>query len=126
MLGGISFTNTGKQPCRLPGYVEIELLGQGNHELPVQVRRGQLGSAVFPSGAATTAVLLPPSKPNSASEMLQGSNWCGVVPDTLVLELVLPDREKITATPVRQPWGTPRCDDPAAESMLLEGPIQLA
>jgi Protein of unknown function (DUF4232) len=124
MLGGVSFTNTGKKPCRLPGYIEIELVGLGNHELPVRVRRGQPGGAVFPSGAAATAVVLPAGKPSSASEMLQWSNWCGAVPNRLALELVLPGHERIEATPVRQPWGVPRCNDSAAASVLLEGPVQ--
>jgi hypothetical protein len=126
MLGGISFTNTGSVPCRLPGYPKIELVSQSGQDLLVQVRLGQPGSAVLPAGTVVKAAVLPPGKPNSASEMLQWSNWCGAFPGTLALDVVLPDREKVTATPVRQPWGVPRCDETAAASVLYEGPIQLS
>jgi hypothetical protein len=126
MLGDIAFTNTGTRWCALPGYLGLELVNQRSQVLAVQVQRGQAGSAALPTGAVAKAVVLAPGKPNSASETLQWSNWCGATPDNLALDVVLPDHEKVAATPVRQPWGVPRCDDSAAPSVIVEGPVLLS
>lgn len=122
LLGGISFTNTSRQPCYLEGYLTIGLVNQQGQALTVQLRQG-------PTVAGPTAPVTPPKvelspgKPRAAFVALQWFNWCGPIPGTVSVLVTLASDAKLGLAAMGA--GTSRCDDPTTSSLMTEGPVQL-
>ncbi len=122
LLGDLVFTNTGKEPCSLVGYLRITLVDQRGQALPVQLRKGRPAAELHPL-ATPMLVALGPGEPRAASVMLQWFNWCGPSPGRVSVIVALASGAHLS--PVAMGTGGSRCDDFTDPSFLTEGPVQI-
>jgi len=122
LLGDVGFTNTGKEPCYLVGYLRISLVDERGQALAVQLRKGPPAAKLNPQ-ATPMPVELSPGEPRTALVMLQWFNWCGASPGSVSVLVALTSGAHLR--PAAMGTGGSRCDDSTAPSFLTEGPVQI-
>ncbi|MHB1417068.1 MAG: YCF48-related protein [Chloroflexota bacterium] len=119
MAGSIVLTNQSSSECLLGGTPSVELTDGEGKALPVSY------TTFDKDGKGPQDVLLAPG--GQASIFFVWSNWCGAAPALPVtFHIVLPDDKGSIDTPALNPDGMPRdilprCDAPAAGSILSVG-----
>jgi len=102
--GDIWFTNVGPHPCILRGIPRVTLLGTDGRPLAVRPARSPV--------PFSHAVVLAPGRPHAAWLEVYWSNWCGMPPGPLRLQISLAHgRGTVTSTFDGPPDGryVPRC-----------------
>ena len=115
MLGLVSVTNLGSEPCFVIGTPQISL-SDTRGRLLVQQVNGAAGK-----DPPSTRIELQPQQSGVAIATIQWRNWCGPDPGNLSVSIrVGPGPDSITVSPTKLLGfsGVPRCDDRRLASTL--------
>ena len=124
LLGEISLTNRGPEPCTISGYLGVKLIGRDGAVLPVT----DSTEPALPGqpSVAPQVVVLAPNVTGAATAQLQWREWCAATnPTPVSLSLTLSDGSVLTAPFAGgdSSFQTPRCDAANLPSSLGVGPI---
>lgn len=123
----VGLIDRGSAPCRLQGYLGVALPDVVGRPLTLDVvHDATVTRQGFETGHAPTrppGVTLTPGAAPTAWVGLRWKNLCGLAPDQLKADLVLPG-DQLVPVDVGSVWPTVSCVDASAPFVLEEGPVQ--